>query len=55
MPSLPAIRALGPSLGIPIISTNLCLAWALTRRLGLPVTAGPHPLLNGWQERIDGL
>lgn len=55
MPSLPAIRALGPSLGIPIISTNLCLAWALTRRLGLPVPAGPHPLLNGWQERIDGL
>jgi maleate isomerase len=55
MPSLPAIRALGPSLGIPVISTNLCLAWALIRRLGFPVPVGPHPLLNGWQERIDGL
>jgi maleate isomerase len=55
MPSLPAIRTLGNGLGIPVISTNLCLAWALSDRLGLSVPAGPHPLFNGWQERIDGL
>lgn len=55
MPSLPAIRALGGELGIPVISTNLCLAWALVGRLGLSVPSGPHPLFNGWQERIDGL
>lgn len=55
MPSLPAIRALGGELGIPVVSTNLCLAWAIVQRLGLVVPGGPHPLLNGWQERIDGL
>jgi|688.fasta_scaffold16049_2 maleate isomerase len=55
MPSLPAIRVLGDELNIPVISTNLCLAWAMIRQLGLSVPPGAHPLLNGWQERIDGL
>ena len=55
MPSLPAIRALGDDLGIPVVSTNLCLAWAICRRLGSSVPHGPHPLFNGWQERLDGL
>jgi len=55
MPSLPAISALGERMDIPVVSTNLCLAWALSRRLGLRVPQGAHPLFNGWQERIDGL
>jgi maleate isomerase len=55
MPSLPAIRSLGSGLGIPVVSTNLCLAWAIQRRLGLDLPPGEHPLLNGWQERIERL
>ena len=55
MPSLPAIRSLGSGFGIPVVSTNLCLAWAIQRRLGLDLPPGEHPLLNGWQERIERL
>jgi len=55
MPSLPAIRQLGSGLGIPVLSTNLCLAWAVLQQLGLPTPVGEHPLLNGWQDRIDRL
>ena len=55
MPSLPAIRQLGSGLGIPVLSTNLCLAWAVLQQLGLPTPAGEHPLLNGWQDRVDRL
>lgn len=51
MPTLAAIEALGPELGRPVFSTNLCLAWALCRALGLEAPPGPHPLLNGWQAR----
>ena len=49
MPTLAAIETLGPELGIPVLSTNLCLAAALCRALGVEPPAGPHPLLNGWQ------
>lgn len=55
MPSLPAIRALTGTLGLPVISTNLCLAWAIVRQLGLDPGEGSHRLLNGWQDRIDAL
>lgn len=55
MPSLLAIRQLSLELKIPILSTNLCLAWAVLRKLGLPLPKGEHPLLNGWQDRIDSL
>ena len=51
MPTLAAIETLGPELGIPVLSTNLCLAWAICRSLGVTPPPGPHPLLNGWQAR----
>ena len=51
MPTLAAIETLGPELGIPVLSTNLCLAWSICRALGVTPPPGPHPLLNGWQAR----
>jgi maleate isomerase len=55
MPTLRAMEALGGWIGIPVLSTNLCLAWAMTRVLGIKSPAGPHPLLNGWQQHLEGL
>ncbi|RVT90984.1 hypothetical protein [Sphingomonas crocodyli] len=55
MPSLRAIDTLGARTGIPILSTNLCLAWALATRIGADMADGPHPLFNGWQDRIARL
>lgn len=55
MPSLRAVAALGSELGIPVLSTNVCLAWALCRVLGAPSQPGPHPLMNGWQDRVARL
>lgn len=52
MPSLAAIETLEPQLGIPVLSTNLCLGWALCRALGVELPPGPHPLMNGWQGRL---
>jgi maleate isomerase len=54
MPTLAAIEALG-DLGIPVLSTNICLPWAVSRSLGVTGAEGAHPLLNGWQERVKGL
>jgi maleate isomerase len=53
MPTLAAIAAL--DLGIPVLSTNICLAWALLRQLNIALPEGPHPLLNGWQARRTAL
>ena len=60
MPSLTAILALMESTGKPVISSNLCLAWAIRLVLGLPDggesgDAPRHPLLNGWQSQIADL
>jgi maleate isomerase len=59
MPTLHAIPALARRFGKPVISSNLCLAWAL-----LQVAATPYPapradlgetLLGGWAERAVNL
>lgn len=55
MPSLRAIDTLGAKLGIPVLSTNLCLAWALCMRIGAEPPGGTHPLFNGWQDRVARL
>lgn len=56
MASFRALIAAGQQTGLPVLSTNLCLGWALCRALGLEAWAqGPHPLLNGWQSRVDNL
>jgi maleate isomerase len=50
MPSLRLILALGPALGLPVLSSNLCLAWALT---GGRARSGPEsPLYGGWADRM---
>ena len=42
MPTLGALRQLGTTTGLPIISSNLCLAWALLSRAA-PELAPPLP------------
>lgn len=60
MPSFAAINALMESTGKPVVSSNMCLAWAMRRLLDLPDDgengeAPRHPLLNGWQNQISQL
>lgn len=60
MPGFRAIIALMEQTGKPVVSSNMCLAWALRQTIGLPDDGGhgdapKHPLLNGWQSRIGTL
>lgn len=60
MPSMTAIIALMQQTGKPVVSSNLCLTWAMRNALGLPADgdsgdAPRHPLLNGWQSKIASL
>lgn len=51
LPSLAAIRI--ASATPPVLSSNLCLAWELLRRLGREPLGGPEsPLLGGWAGRL---
>jgi len=52
MPSLRAIRVLEPASAVPVLSANLCLAWALARIRG-EAAAGPESrLYGGWGARL---
>ena len=59
MASLPALPALAERIGKPVLTSNLCLAWALLDELGLAGLAPPrHPgeiLLGGWVPRLGRL
>jgi maleate isomerase len=59
MASLPALPALSERIGKPVLSSNLCLAWALLDELGLSDLAPPqHPgetLIGGWVPRLGRL
>lgn len=56
MPTLRALAPLERQLGIPVLSSNYCLAWALLDRLGiLPPRVAGAPLLTGWQTRLERL
>lgn len=56
MPSFRAILETQKFTGLPTLSTNLCLGWALCDKIGQAHWAkGSHPLFNGWQERISAL
>lgn len=47
MPTVAALRAVRPSAAIPVISSNLCLAWALLRRAAPDLApAQPTDLLS---------
>jgi maleate isomerase len=57
MPSLSAVIALMERTKKPVVSSNLCLTWAMRLALDLPDDGEPgraprHPLLNGWQDQI---
>lgn len=56
MPTLRALMPLEQQLGIPVLSSNYCLAWALLERLGLlaPQADGAS-LLDGWQAGLNRL
>lgn len=60
MPGLAAVVALMERTGKPVITSNICLTWAMRLVLDLPDDGDPgsaprHPLLNGWQSRIEEL
>jgi maleate isomerase len=60
MPSFAAVIALMECTGKPVVSSNICLAWAMRLAIdlpddGIPGSAPHHPLLNGWQSRIGEL
>lgn len=52
MPSLRVIQTLEPTLGIPVLSSNLCLAWALARVTGRPEPGPESRLYGGWAARL---
>lgn len=55
LPSLAAIRGAAGS-RVPVLSVNLCLAWALLRRLGREPPTGPESVLvGGWSARLDAV
>jgi maleate isomerase len=52
MPSLRALQPLEAALGMPVLSSNLCLAWALAKITGT-VQPGPESrLYGGWSSRL---
>jgi len=53
MPSLRAIQPLETALEVPVLSSNLCLAWALAKLTGA-AHAGPESrLYAGWSGRLS--
>jgi maleate isomerase len=52
MPSLRIILELEKERAIPVLSSNLCLAWSLTRKNAVPTVGSESRLYGGWQERL---
>ena len=60
MPSFAAIIGIMERTGKPVVSSNMCLAWAMRNAIDFPDDGDPgsaprHPLLNGWQSRYTEL
>lgn len=59
MPTLRAIPEVARQFGKPVLSSNLCLAWALLRRAGVEIPAPRgqlgESLIGGWVERAAHL
>ncbi|MCP3407596.1 hypothetical protein [Bradyrhizobium sp. CCGB01] len=57
-PTLRAIPDIVRATGKPVLSSNLCLGWAVLRAIGhraaLPVGAGQSVLIDGWPARVAG-
>jgi maleate isomerase len=52
MPSLRVIAEAREALGVPILSSNYCLAWRLAQHIPGWQAAHADPLLDGWQHRL---
>lgn len=52
MPSLRALQPLEATCGVPILSSNLCLAWALARIMGIAQPGPESRLYGGWSSRL---
>ena len=59
LPTLQIVADLAPVLRAPVLSSNLCLAWATLEAAGVDRgELGPTsqmPLLAGWEQRVGGL
>lgn len=52
MPSLRALAPLEAACGVPALSSNLCLAWALARITGTAQSGPESRLYGGWSSRL---
>lgn len=52
MPSLRIIQQVEPALAIPVLSSSLCLAWALARTVGSGAPGPESRLYGGWAGRL---
>lgn len=52
MPSLRVIRQLEARQSVPVLSSNLCLAWALARMTGAADPGPESQLYGGWATRL---
>jgi len=59
MPTLRALPRIALHFGIPAISSNLCLAWAMLRAAGsrypAPDTTRGETLIGGWSDKVSRL
>jgi maleate isomerase len=53
MPSLRVIRQLEATRSVPVLSSNLCLAWALARITGAADPGPESRLYGGWAARLE--
>ena len=54
MPTLRAVGVLAREFGKPVLSSNLCLSWALANRVGLRTTP-PWEARDDWEPLLDRL
>lgn len=52
MPSLRALQPLEVARGVPVLSSNLCLAWALAKVTGTAHPGRESRLYGGWSSRL---
>lgn len=52
MPTLGVLRDIESRTGLPAVSSNFCLAWAMLRAVGLAPERTDETLLSGWRQRF---
>jgi maleate isomerase len=53
MPSLRALLPLEAARRVPVLSSNLCLAWALAKITGRAQSGPESRLYGGWAGRLE--